>query len=448
MIIKKNYKLTGGIKIKVIKSPPAHPIQSLPIPEIVVLSLMQQPGIMLKPIVSKGDSVLTGQKIAESEDPFSVPLHSSVTGKILDIREYPHPVTGEKVESIVIESVGKDDKIVPKKTYSDYFRYTPHELLSVIKDCGIVGLGGEAFPAHIKLKVGKKEVDTLIVNAVESDPFLNCDNALIHENARTIVDGIKILMYILDISHSIIALRQDNIQTVNMLRNIIFHEPNIFIALLPPKYPQGNEKLLIKTLLGRTVHSGKLPVDAGVIVSNAATIYSICRAVKNGEPLISRVITVETSDLNSCRNLWVRNGTLIKDIVEYCGFKIDKTNSFVLGSIMRGKKHFSLDVPVIKSTRGVFILKQSDLIDYKNFDCFRCGNCVKACPVNLLPNKISTLVKEGKMDKLGNYYPELCLECGTCSFVCPSYRPIFEHIQTAKKEMVKKYDTGKFGVYQ
>ncbi len=421
-------KLRGGIKFPLQKAGPAEDFSN---PQKVVLSLMQQKGIILKPLVSKGESVLLGQKVADSSRADGVPLHSPVSGRVLGITPCTHSLTGEKTDAIVIESDGINTKVSPKKIYSEYFRCVQPELISAIKEAGILGLGGEAEAVHEKYNKGKKDVDTFILNAVESSPYISCDSSLTLENAKAVVDGIKIAMYILDAARSIIALRKDDRKSYETYSRLIYNEPNIFISKVSERYPQGEERLLVKAVLNREIACGEPAVNKGVIVSNIATVYSISRLMKNGENLTSRIVTVCGLKSKTCRNIRVRNGTLVSELADYLKLDKEEIASVVVGDAMRGKRHQSLDFPLIKANRALFFFSDKDEITYKNFECVSCGSCVKVCPVGLLPNKINAALAENKKEKLKKYMSYACIECGSCCFVCPSMINITGNIQSS-----------------
>ena len=434
MIINVSSKLSFGVDIKAQKLFVDTPEISVLDPKIVVLPVLQQPGIPLKPVVTKGKTVSEGEVVASSEDPRSVPLHSSISGKVREVADFFHPLTGQTVPSIVIENDGKNNKCGSERDYCDYFRHDARQLLGAIRDCGIVGLEGDAFPVHVKLDRGRRDIDTLIVNAVECDAFISCDSALIKEESRAIIEGIRIVMHILDASKAIIALRNDNVKALETFSVLTYNKPNIFLAKVPAKYPQGDERVLIRGVLGRTVSFNENMMDAFCVAENVATIYAISRAIKTSENLSSRVVTVFDSEKKVARNLRVKNGTLLRDIAAFCKIEPSRANDVVMGSLMKGRRHDSLDVPLIKAIRGVFFLGAKEKLNYREADCVFCGKCARVCPANLLPNKVSELFRKRDFKRLMSYYPQACLECASCSFICPSYRNIFSDVSSAKRE--------------
>lgn len=432
----KLYNFYGGIYPPHFKTTAHLPIETLPIPKTVILPLQQNAGATPKPVVSKGNKVLSGEVIARGEDAVSVPLHSPVSGEVVSIKPSKHPVTGEQVESIIINSDGFDSPAPANKTHHEYFRFSSADLVNVIRNAGIVGLGGGAFPAHIKAASSAHHseviIDTLIINAAECEPYLSSDDRLLQEHAKDVVCGAKILMHILDASRTIVAIQDNKPEAIKKLKEIVYNEPNIDLAVLKTRYPQGSERHLIKTLLNKVVPSGRHPVNIGIIVNNAATAYAVAKAVREGEPLTSRIITVAGSGINNPKNLRVRIGAPLRDIVEYCGGITDGLEQVIMGGPMMGIAQSSLDVPVLKCTTGIIFLSKKDCIKRDYTDCFMCGKCSRVCPMKLLPNMLSTNIEKGKLDRAAKYYPDDCIECGCCAYICPARRPIVMQIKSAK----------------
>jgi len=407
------------------------PIKNLRLPSKVVIPLSQHTGKPARPIVNIGDYVLTGQKIGESDGEISVPVHSSVSGKVTDICLWDHPVINQKVLSIIIESDGLDKSIEPEKKYSDYTKFSADELRSVIKESGIVGLGGAGFPTHVKLNPPKK-VDTVIINGCECEPYLTCDDRLLQEYYSDIIEGAKIIMYILNINNCKIVIEDNKQSAIKKIQNIISNEQNIELKIVKTKYPQGAEKQLIKTVLNRTVPSGKLPFDVGVIVQNVATCFAINNAIKKGIPLIERVVTVTGEYIDNPGNYLMRIGTLASELLDKCGYKPgEKKHKLIFGGPMMGIAQSSTEIPIIKSTSGLLVLTV-DKTQYNFYSCIRCGKCISACPIKLMPNMISIYAENEFWEKTKLYYPQDCIECGCCAYVCPAKRPLVHQIKLAK----------------
>jgi electron transport complex protein RnfC len=405
-------------------------IVELKAPEVVVIPLSQHTGKPAKPVVNKGDYVLKGQKIGEAEGKISAPVHSSLSGKVKDIYPWAHPVISSPVSAVVIESDGSDSSVEFKKIHSDYYRYSPDELRGVIRDAGIVGLGGAAFPTHVKLSP-PDEIHVVIINGCECEPYLSCDDRLMQEHTKDIINGLKIIMYILDVSRGIVVIEDNKADAIKLIKNAVHNEPNIELKIVKTKYPQGAEKQLIKTVLNREVPSGKLPFDVRVVVQNVATSYAVSRAVMDGIPLISRAVTVTGSYIQRPGNYIVRVGTLLKDLLAECGYTANTGHKVIFGGPMMGIAEGSLDVPVIKGTSGVLVLPVENASAHFS-PCIRCGRCIDVCPMNLMPNMMSIYAENQLWEKTDIYYPRDCIECGCCAYVCVAKRPLVQHIKLTK----------------
>jgi len=418
-------KLTSGLKIS-----------EAPLPQKVVLPLIQHLGCASKPIVQVGDVVKAGQKIAEPGGNVSSAIHSSISGKVSAITDFDHPVIQDKkIQSVVIESDGKDESIEFRSTFSDYVRHSPDELRSAIADAGIVGLGGACFPTHIKLNPPKdKYIDYLIINGCECEPYLTCDDALMKEKARQIVEGAKILAYITEAYQTVIAIEQNKPEAIEIFKKIAFNEPNLTVIPVKTKYPQGAEKQLVKAITGREVPTGGLPFEVGCVVQNVATAYAVFEAIKNGVPLYRRVVTLSGDTVKKPGNYMVRLGTLFSEFVKVAGETNFSDNpsikKIVAGGPMMGIAQVSLDVPIVKGTSGILLFSTSLKGDYQ--PCIRCAKCVAVCPMNLMPNFLSIYAEKELYEDGSDYYPMDCIECGSCAFVCPSHRPIVSHIKLTK----------------
>ncbi|MBU2495090.1 MAG: RnfABCDGE type electron transport complex subunit C, partial [Candidatus Omnitrophica bacterium] len=305
-------------------------IIGLPPPKRVVVPMSQHAGLPANPIVRKCDYVLKGQKIGEATGNVSVPIHASVSGTVVDVCPYNHPVINQLVMAVMIDSDGLDKSIEPGKTFADYLEYSPEELRKAIKEAGIVGLGGAAFPTHVKL-FPPQGIDTVIANGCECEPYLTCDDRLLQEHVPEIIDGLKIVMYIVGSPVGIIAIEDNKPGAINSIKNIISGEPTLKLRVLKTKYPQGAEKQLIKTVLNRTVPSGKLPFDIGAVVHNVGTCQAIYNAVINGLPLTSRSITVTGDNISKPGNYNVRLGTLLGEILDECGYAPAAGHRIILG---------------------------------------------------------------------------------------------------------------------
>ncbi len=434
---KVSLSFSGGVHPPENKSTAAEKIIEIPLPKRVIIPLIQHVGSQSKPLVSVGDVVKRGQKIASPGGDVSSSIHSSISGKVSAIVPWMHPVLLKPSESIIIESDGEDVSEAPQLNFSDYVRHSRDELKKFIMESGIVGLGGACFPTHIKLSPPKgTEIDYLILNGCECEPYLTCDDALMKEKAKEIIEGIKATMFILDAYQSIIAIEENKKEAIKTLKEIAFNEPNITVLPLPVKYPQGAEKQLIKATTDREVPTGGLPFNVGVVVQNVATTYAIFNAIKNGIPLYERVLTVSGDAVKTPGNYKVRIGTLLSELLDFCGGVDESISKIVTGGPMMGLAQGSLEVPVVKGISGVLCM--NDLLSSEFLNCIRCSKCVMVCPMNLLPNMLSVYAEKELYSKTQDYYPLDCIECGCCSYVCPSKRPIVAQIKLSKAYLCSK----------
>lgn len=413
-------KITAGKKIELAKPPP-----------IAILPLRQHVGAPCEPLVKKGDEVKVGQKVGESSATISAPIHSSVSGVVKDISVHPSPV-GEEILSVVIESDGKDEWV--EKVGMDPEKSSKKEILEKIRECGLVGLGGAAFPTHVKLSPppGKK-IDTVIINGAECEPFITADHRLMLEQGEKVVEGTKIIKRVLDAGKAIIAVEDNKADAIENLRGLC--GDGIEIVGLKTRYPQGDERHLIKALLGREVPAGGLPFDVGVVVQNVGTAKAVYEAVVNGTPLVERVVTV-TGDVIDPKNLLVRIGTPFSQLIEECRGTLGDPGKVIFGGPMMGIAQ-AQDVPVIKSTTCVLVLSADKLFEEEEMPCVRCGRCVDACPMGLEPTFLASFAKRRDFGRCMEYSILSCDECGCCGYVCPSKIPLVQLIKYGKTEAMR-----------
>ncbi len=411
-------------------------IVSLAVPNIVIIPMAQHIGAPCEPLVKVGDEVKMGQKIGEPKGFLSVAVHASVSGKVIAVEERPHTGLG-KCLAVVIENDGLDtpaESILPK----DPGKMTPQELLHAIKEAGIVGMGGATFPTHIKLSPPEgKKADCVILNGAECEPFLTADHRMMLEHPDDIIDGLKIMMKILNVHRGYIAIEDNKRDAYHLLKEKCNEEFDIEVILVKTKYPQGSEKQLIDSVLRREVKSGQLPIDAGVVVQNVASAAQISTSIRTGMPLIQRVVTVSGSGCENPQNLLVRIGTPLSSLAEYTG-TTDGIKKVLAGGPMMGTAQYTLDAPVIKGTSGLLFFTEKEYHHYEPKDCLRCGRCVKHCPMRLMPFMIMANAELGNLDGAVRYGLKDCMECGTCSYICPSRRHLVQTIKIAKAHLPKK----------
>jgi electron transport complex protein RnfC len=412
------------------------PVKNARIPQRVVIPLSQHVGAPCKSLVSINQQVKKGEIIGEPGGFVSSPVHASVSGKVVAIGEFPNAM-GRMVMSVVIENDGKEEWTALKDN-PDYLKLSPEELKDKIKTAGIVGLGGAAFPTVVKLTPPKeKPIDTVIINGAECEPYLTADYRLMIEKPAEIIEGLKILMKTLGVSKGFVGIEDNKPDAITKMKEAAKAEPSVEVCALEVKYPQGAEKMLIKATASREVPPRGLPMDVGVVVQNVGTALAIYEAARYGKPLIERVVTITGEGIQNPANLMVRIGTLVSELVEECGGFRNGVGKVISGGPMMGFALASLDVPVTKGTSGILVIPEEGVIHAEDFEpCIRCGRCIDACPMGLMPSMLSVLSEKARYEDAKEYNLFDCFECGSCAFVCPSKRPIVQLVRLAKS-MVK-----------
>jgi Na+-translocating ferredoxin:NAD+ oxidoreductase subunit C len=425
--------------------PPEHKISAgkkivvLPPPETVTIPVSQHLGAPSKLLVEKGAAVKTGQLIAKDEGFVSTNIHSSVSGKVLKTDLFTD-TTGYRRMAVQIqvegdewaEGIDRSDELVKAFTYST------QEIRNKILEAGIVGLGGATFPSHVKLMVPKGKIaEYLIVNGVECEPYLTADHALMMEKAEQIVVGIKIMMKGLGVEKAIMGIESNKPDAIRKMQELTNQDQNIRVQGLKVKYPQGGEKQLVQALLKREVPSGGLPVDVGVVVFNVGTVYAAYEAVQKNKPLIERIVTVTGKSLDNPSNFLVRIGTPVSCLLEKCGGVPEDTAKVISGGPMMGKALSALDVPIVKGSSGILLIKEKESHRKEVLPCIRCSKCISVCPMGLEPYLLMTLGEKGLFERMESEKVLDCIECGSCSYTCPSSRPLLDYIRLGKAEVNK-----------
>jgi electron transport complex protein RnfC len=417
-------------------------IKPAPLPAVAVVPLSQHTGAPCAPAVAVGDEVKTGQAIGASDKFISSPVHASISGKVKRIDKYPHPVLGSHM-AVTIESDGTDTMDPSIKARTEVSSFSTDLIREIIKNAGIVGMGGAAFPAHVKLTPpDTKKIDSVILNGVECEPYLTCDHRLMLERTKEIIEGLKLIVRLTGAPDVYIGVESNKIGAAFALEKTLRDErgpiKDAKVVILKTKYPQGAEKQLIKSILNREVPPGKLPFDVGCVVSNVGTALAIYEAAFKGKPLYERVLTITGSCIKEPSNILARVGTPVKDLVDLCGGFTEDPVKMISGGPMMGITQFTLDVPVTKGTGGILFLSKDDVKEFKERSCIRCARCVDICPMNMIPTDLSRLVKSGRYNDAAGYNISDCIECGACSYECPSRIPLLQWIRIGKAELLKQ----------
>ncbi|MDP2043582.1 MAG: electron transport complex subunit RsxC [Candidatus Omnitrophota bacterium] len=406
--------------------------ESLPLPQKVYLPLIQHLGKICNPEVKVGDTVSLGQKIAGIQAHVYAPIHASISGKVAAIQDWPHPVLG-RAKAIVLEGDGRDDiSAFVLKNQQEIDKLGPEDIRRIVLDAGIVGMGGASFPTHIKLNP-PAPVDTLIINGAECEPYLTADARLMVEKSVEIFQGIMLVSRCLGIKKVYIGIEDNKPEAIKIFSKL----SGIKVKVLKSDYPQGGEKQLIQNISGKQISRGKLPFDIGVLVQNVATIYAIYEAVYKGKPLIERLVTVTGSCVANPRNLLVRLGVPIKNLIEFCGPLADEPAKIIIGGPMMGIAQYTDEVPIIKSSGGLLLMNKEEAKALQEGPCIRCAACVRGCPVGLMPCQINLASEKFLWNLTKEYGASDCIECGICNYVCPANRRLLQTIKRAKLETGK-----------
>ena len=408
-------------------------VQEFPEPDIVVIPMSQHIGAPCKPLVKKNDLVKKGQKIGDNQG-LCVPVHASVSGKVKSVEAKPHS-SGTTMMSVVIENdhLGTLDESIQPRTKEEVDALSPEELINIIREAGIVGMGGASFPTHVKLSGGIGKVDTIIINAGECEPYITSDDRLCREMPNELISGIQVIMKILGLKEAHIGIEDNKPEAIRALKANVA-DTGVVVDVLPAMYPQGAEKQLIQAVTGRQVPSGGLPAAVGCAVFNAATAKAIHDAVYEGMPLIKRIVTVSGDILMEPKNLMVPIGTSYNDLIEACGHS-ENPYKVLNGGPMMGAAQYDLSVPTIKACNAITVLGKKNKFSVVDSQCIRCGKCIDVCPMRLMPVLMykalyTTDVEEMKATNLMD-----CIECGCCAYNCPACVPLVLAFRSGKQRI-------------
>ncbi|MAT59316.1 MAG: electron transport complex subunit RsxC [Ignavibacteriae bacterium] len=407
----------------------------MPNPKEVIIPIKQHIGKDSKPLVKKKDEVKAGQIIAEPDGFISSPIHSSVNGVVVNLHK-ENNASGFPVEAISIKP--NEESEVLRMIPLNPKEITPEEIRERVREAGIVGQGGAAFPTFVKLTPPKDNViDYVIINGAECEPYLTRDYRYMLERPKEIINGLKLIMKALGVAKGAIGIEDNKPEAIEVMKHISADDENISVEVVKTKYPQGAEKMLIKAITGREVPPGKLPLDCGVVIQNIGTAIAISDAVIKGEAQITAALTVSGLGIVNPKNLIVKVGTPLKEIIEYCGGVTDKARKVIVGGPMMGTAQFDFSAPVMKATSGILVLTDDEINEHEQTACLRCGKCVEACPLNLIPTKLARYSQLEKWEEAELFDITTCMECGTCTFTCPANIPLVQWVRLGKQKVIQ-----------
>ena len=419
------------------------PITSINASSVIVYPLSQHIGAPAEPLVKPGDRVLKGQMIAKAGGFVSAPVHSSVSGTVKSI-ENRRVVNGSSVKSIVVENDGLDEEVEGMGAKSNPDELSPQELLQKIKDAGIVGLGGAGFPTAVKLSPkNADEIDTLIINGCECEPYLTVDYRIMLEKGEQIVKAVRQVQRILPNAKAVFGIEDNKNDSIKVIKGFIKPDDNMDICELKTKYPQGGERSLIYAVTGRKINSKMLPADAKCVVLNSSTCFAIYNALYENIPLIYRYMTVTGDGVNQCNNFKVPLGCSYQYVAEKCGGLKDGVVKIISGGPMTGFAMSNLDVPVQKTSASILAFTEDDVASVEATNCIHCGRCVSVCPSNLLPQMLAKTVKRNNYSAFEDMGGMECVQCGCCSYICPARIPLTHLFNVGKAEVRKELNKQK-----
>jgi electron transport complex protein RnfC len=414
----------------------------MPFPQRIALPLRQHAGKPAKCLVKKGDRVQRGDKIAEADGYVSVPIHASAAGVVAEVGWWPHP-DGSMTETVVIDVEHYSPQIPRPRMVPNWQGLTPDQVRAAVQDGGVVGLGGAAFPTHVKLAPPKDlPIEWLLINGAECEPYLTTDHRTMVEYPERVHFGVRIMMQCLGVKRAVIGVEMNKPDAIEALQRTLPDDLDVAVQPLTVKYPQGAEKMLIQVVTGREVPSGKLPMHVGTVVQNVGSIATIAEIFETGLPLIERVVTVTGPGVRRPSNLIVPVGTMLGDVLDFCGGITDDAAEIVFGGPMMGSSQPDMRTPITKGTTGIVVLTRNEVKPKTTYPCIRCGHCLDACPVFLNPSQLGLLAQAGRYEVMQEkYHLQDCMLCGSCSYVCPSNIPLSQMFALSKTALRKQAAT-------
>jgi electron transport complex protein RnfC len=422
--------------------PPEHkeltahlPIRRMPFPEEVVLPLRQHAGAPARVVVRAGQRVERGDVVAEADGWVSSPVHASASGWVTAVDWWPHP-DGALAQAVRIRVEKYSGQLARPRLVPDWEGLDRRALLQAVQDAGVVGLGGAAFPTHVKLSPPPDvTLDTLVVNGAECEPYLTTDHRIMVEYPERVQLGVRITMHLLGVTRCVIGVERNKPDAIEALTRTLPADLDVTVLPLTVKYPQGAEKMLLKSVLGREVPSGKLPATVGAVVQNVGSVALLAEVFETGLPLVERIVTVSGRGVARPQNLLVPVGTKLRDLLDACGGLTADAAEVLVGGPMMGMAQRDLDAPVLKGTTGVVVLDADEVRGRESFPCIHCGRCLDACPMFLNPSLLGDLAKAGRYEEMRAAHLADCMLCGSCSYVCPSNIPLAQLFSASKSAL-------------
>ncbi len=442
-------RLRGGVHAEEHKTATAAlPIATnFPLPDKLYIPLQQHVGKPAEPVIRVGEKVLKGQLLAHSQGMISAPVHAPSSGVILDVNDYPAPhPSALPIRMIVLETDGKDEW-AEAQIAADPFQLTPEEISLRVGAAGIVGLGGATFPTAVKLNMGRENhIDTLIINGSECEPYLCCDDRLMQERAEQIIDGVRLMLHGMDSrdainrvsTNAVVAIEDNKPQAFHAMQAAAEPYEQIKVIQIPTRYPMGWDRQLIRYVTGKEVPVGCRSSEIGVTIHNVGTAYAVHKAIRYGQPLLSRVVTVAGGAVKRPMNVEVPFGTLISELFDFCEVDKEQTARIIMGGPMMGDSLPHTALPTVKATSGILALTQSELKNTDEQPCIRCAGCVSVCPAGLRPLDMANNIRINQLDAAVDLGLKDCISCGCCSYICPSNIPLVQYFKYASGEVIAR----------